>query len=50
VDPVPDPLFRKSDSAVNRTRTSGSVARNLDNQTTVAARETNTKLKDCDDQ
>jgi hypothetical protein len=31
VDPVPDPLLpRKSDSAGNRTRTSGSVARNSD--------------------
>jgi hypothetical protein len=31
VDPVPDPLlFRKSDSPGNRTRTSGSVARNSD--------------------
>jgi hypothetical protein len=28
VDPVPDPLLRKSGSAGNRTRTSGSVARN----------------------
>jgi hypothetical protein len=32
VDPVPDPLpLRKSGSAGNRTRTSGSVARNSDN-------------------
>jgi hypothetical protein len=31
VDPVPDPLLlRNSGSAVNRTRTSGSVARNAD--------------------
>jgi hypothetical protein len=31
VDPVPDPLLlRKSDSAENRTLTSGSVARNSD--------------------
>jgi hypothetical protein len=37
VDPVPDPLFlRKSDSAINRTQTSGSVARNSDHQTTGA--------------
>jgi hypothetical protein len=37
VDPVPDPLLlRKSGSAENRTRTSGSVARNSDHQTTVA--------------
>jgi hypothetical protein len=37
VDPVPDPLlFRKSDSAGNRTRTSGSVARNSDHYTTKA--------------
>jgi hypothetical protein len=28
VDPVPDPLLRKSGSAGNRTRNSGSVARN----------------------
>jgi hypothetical protein len=28
VDPVPDPLLRKSHSARNRTRTSGSIARN----------------------
>jgi hypothetical protein len=35
VDPVPDPLiFRKSGSAGNRTRTSGSVARNCDHKTT----------------
>jgi hypothetical protein len=30
VDPVPDPLLRKSGSAGNLTRSSGSVARNLD--------------------
>jgi hypothetical protein len=37
VDPVPDPLFlRKSGSARNRTRTSGSVARNSDRWTTEA--------------
>jgi hypothetical protein len=37
VDPVPDPLLlRKSGSAGNRTRTSGSVARNSDHQTTEA--------------
>jgi hypothetical protein len=35
VDPVPDPiLLRKSGSAGNRTRTSGSVARNSDYYTT----------------
>jgi hypothetical protein len=35
VDPVPDPLLlRKSGSAANRTRTSGSVARNADHSTT----------------
>jgi hypothetical protein len=35
VDPVPDPLLlRKSGSDGNRTRTSGSVARSSDNQTT----------------
>jgi hypothetical protein len=35
VDPVPDPLFlRKSGNAGNRTRTSGSVARNSDHCTT----------------
>jgi hypothetical protein len=38
VDPVPDPLLlRKSGSAGNRTRTSGSVARNSDNLTTGVA-------------
>jgi hypothetical protein len=32
VDPVPDPLFlRKFGSAGNRTRASGTVARNSDN-------------------
>jgi hypothetical protein len=37
VDPVPDPLFlRKSGSAGNRTRTSGSVARNSNHQITEA--------------
>jgi hypothetical protein len=37
VDPVPDPLLvRKSDSGGNRTRTSGSVARNSDHKTTEA--------------
>jgi hypothetical protein len=30
VEPVPDPLIRKSGSAGNRTRTSGSVAMNFD--------------------
>jgi hypothetical protein len=35
VDPVPDPLLlRKSGSAENRTRTSGSVAMNSEHQTT----------------
>jgi hypothetical protein len=35
VDPVPDPLFlRKSGSARNRTRTSGSLARNSEHKTT----------------
>jgi hypothetical protein len=35
VDPVPDPvLLRKSGSAGNGTRTSGSVARNYDHYTT----------------
>jgi hypothetical protein len=35
VDPVPDPLLlRKSGSTGNRTRTSGSEARNSDHQTT----------------
>jgi uncharacterized protein YcbK (DUF882 family) len=38
VDPVPDPLLlRKSGSAGNRTRTSGSVARNSDHYLTEAA-------------
>jgi hypothetical protein len=37
VDPVPDSLLlRKSGSAVNRTGTSGSVARNSGHQTTEA--------------
>jgi hypothetical protein len=37
VDPVPDPLLlRKSGSVGNRTRTSESVARNSDHQTTEA--------------
>jgi hypothetical protein len=37
VDPVPDPLLlRKSGSAGNRTRASGSVARNSDHLTTEA--------------
>jgi hypothetical protein len=37
VDPVPDPLLlRKSGSAGNRTRTSGSVAKNSDHYTTEA--------------
>jgi hypothetical protein len=39
VDPVPDPLLvRKYGSAGNRTRASGSVARNSDHQTTEAVR------------
>jgi hypothetical protein len=33
VDPVPDPLLRKSGSAGNQIRTSGSVARNSDHYT-----------------
>jgi hypothetical protein len=37
VDPVPDPLLlRKSSSADNRTRTSGSVAWNCDHESTEA--------------
>jgi hypothetical protein len=37
VDPVPDPLLlRKSGSAVNRTRTYGSAARNYNHYTTGA--------------
>jgi hypothetical protein len=37
MDPVPDPiLLRKSGSARNRTRTSGSVAKNSDQKTTEA--------------
>jgi hypothetical protein len=37
VDPVPDPiLLRKSGNPGNRTRTSGSVARNSDLKTTEA--------------
>jgi hypothetical protein len=35
LDPISDPLLlRKSDSAENRTRTSGSIARNSDHYTT----------------
>jgi hypothetical protein len=41
VDPVPDPLLlRKSGSAGNRTRTSGSVVRNCDHETTEEVTET----------
>jgi hypothetical protein len=41
VDPVPDPLLlRKSGSAGNRTRTSGSVARNSGHRTTEAVFQT----------
>jgi hypothetical protein len=36
VDPSPDPLLLKSGSARNRTRTSGSVARNSNHETTEA--------------
>jgi hypothetical protein len=36
VNPVPDPLLRKSGSVGNRTRTSWSVARNSDHETTEA--------------
>jgi hypothetical protein len=32
VDPVPDPLLRKSGSAGNQTQTSGSVVKNLDHR------------------
>jgi hypothetical protein len=40
VDPVPDPLLlRKSGNAGNRTRTSGSVAKNSDHYTTEAVIE-----------
>jgi hypothetical protein len=40
VDPVPDPLLlRRSGSAGNRARTSGSVARNSDHWTTEASRQ-----------
>jgi hypothetical protein len=46
VDPVPDPLLlRKSGSAKNRTRTSGSVARNSDHQTTEAVYPYNCQWK-----
>jgi hypothetical protein len=38
VGPVPDPLLRKCGSDGNRTRTSGSVARNSDHHTTEAVR------------
>jgi hypothetical protein len=41
VDPVPDPLLlRKSGRIGNRTRTSGSVARNSVHQTTEAVQNT----------
>jgi hypothetical protein len=46
VDPVPDPLLlRKSGNAGNRTRTSGSVARNSDNLTTEAVDELSGNLR-----
>jgi hypothetical protein len=38
VNPVPDPLLFFSGSAGNRTRASGSVAKNSDHQTTEAVR------------
>jgi hypothetical protein len=37
VDPIPDPLLlRKSGSARNRTRTSGSIAKSFDKKSTEA--------------
>jgi hypothetical protein len=46
VDPIPDPLLlRKSGTAGNRTRSSGSVARNSDHQTTEAVYPESQKLK-----
>jgi hypothetical protein len=40
VDPVQDPLIlRKSGTARNRTRTSGSLARNSDHETTEAVND-----------
>jgi hypothetical protein len=46
VDPVPDPLLlRKSGSTGNRTRTTGSVARNSDHWTTKEALQTQMILK-----
>jgi hypothetical protein len=46
VDPVPDPLLlRKSGSSENRTRTSGSAARNSDHWTTETATNLNTYTK-----
>jgi hypothetical protein len=42
VDTVPDPLLRKSGSAGNRTRASGSVARNSDHSAAEAV-----KVKKC---
>jgi hypothetical protein len=46
VNSVPDPLvLRKSGSAGNRTRTSGSVARNSDHQTTEAVNNPPCQLK-----
>jgi hypothetical protein len=48
VDPVPDPLLlRKSGSAGNWTRASGSVARNSSNQTTEAATSLVTNRMNC---
>jgi hypothetical protein len=44
VDPVPDPLLRKSGGAGNRTRTFGSVANNSDSWTTEADQHNQTPL------
>jgi hypothetical protein len=44
VGPVPDPLLRKSGSAGNQTRTSGSVARNPDHYTKEAVAQTTVRL------
>jgi uncharacterized protein (UPF0335 family) len=45
VDPVPDPLNRKSGSAGNRAQTSGSVARNSDHWTIEAIHRLCNELK-----
>jgi hypothetical protein len=49
MDPVPDALlFRKSGSAGNQTRTTGSVARDYNHYTTEAVHGVNMKRKKCE--